>query len=194
MYYPIIIENYNPQWAINFQALKSKLLTAVAPYILEIQHVGSTSIPDLAAKPILDVDIIIDPNQDLAPIIQALDNLGYNHLGDLGIEKREAFRQRSPEVPYGKEKNQENWQRHNLYVCPKGCLSLENHLRFRDFLLQHPEAIQEYATLKKGLAQQFPNNVDLYCEAKTEFITNVLSKTGIDTADLEDISQQNKVE
>lgn len=186
----IKIEDYNPQWREEFHRLKAVYLSHMSHLDVDIQHVGSTSVVGLAAKPILDIDIIVNSEQELAEVIEILGDLGYKHVGDLGINGREAFKRISKEVPYHHDDN--SWLSHHLYAGIRGSLSLENHLRFRDYLRNNPNAVSEYAHLKKKLAEKYADDIDAYIENKTAFITKILAITGISEADIEDISEQNK--
>ena len=173
------VEEYNSKWASWFESLKNQLLPSVKEYALSIEHVGSTSIPGLLAKPVIDMDIVIDNVKNLNPIIRALESLGYTHRGNLGIEGREAFR-----IPAHQFK-------HNLYVCLQDCTSLKNHLILRDHLRSHPEARNQYGELKRRLANT-SLTIDEYVEGKTSFIVDILSKNGMDAKDLEAIKNSNQ--
>ncbi len=135
---------------------------------------GSTSIPGLASKPVIDIDVIIHSKKDLPHVIKRLTNLGYYHQGDLGIEGREAFSRVSNNVPWdeaGKVK-----QEHNLYVCTKDCRELKRHILFRDYLRENPDTAVFYSKLKKRLVSKHENDRKAYTDAKIRFITNVLSR------------------
>ena len=151
----IIVLDYDPNWAKEFEALKAVLANCLGSLPISIEHVGSTSVPGLSAKPIIDLDIIIeDDDRILAEVIQKLATLGYPHRGDLGVPGREAFKWLGSEFPKGSSGR--SWMKHHLYVCRKGSPSLENHLNLRNYLRAHPEKVREYSELKKALAQQFP--------------------------------------
>lgn len=186
----IIIEEYNEEWAEEFKELKTVFLQHMKQLNIDVQHVGSTSIPGCAAKPILDIDIILDEHEKLPPVIGILTELGYTHQGDLGIEGREAFKRASGKVPY--HNNREYRFAHHLYVCIADSVSLENHLRFRDHLRGNREAVLEYSDLKKELAAKHEDDIDSYIEKKTGFITDILSKTGFGEKDILEITSQNK--
>ena len=133
----IVIEEYSPSWAFAFQQLRLVYLSHLAEFITDIEHVGSTAVPGLAAKPIIDIDIVIGNTEHLNRVIGKLQMLGYEHLGDLGINEREAFKQQSAHVPFGE--NASTWPKHNLlYVSPVDGHSLKNHIAFRDFLRSNP--------------------------------------------------------
>lgn len=186
----IIIEDYNPKWAEEFKKLKQVYLTKLEDINVDIQHVGSTSVKGLSAKPIIDIDIIVDNEEELNKVIQFLDELGYIHMGNLGIKGREAFKRRSGKVPY--KIGVDKWYSHNLYVCIRGCISLENHLRFRDYLRKNPDAVIKYGNLKKELSIKYKYDIDSYIEKKTAFITDILNKSGISKQDIDEIKNMNK--
>lgn len=159
----IQVVNYDPQWKIEFEEIKNNISTKLQDLVLSIEHVGSTSIPDLPAKPIIDIDVIISSRIILPNVISKLAELGYVHEGNLGIAGREAFM-----WPTSK--------RHHLHVCSVETPNLHNHLIFRDYLRSHSQERIDYGLLKKGLAQRFKNNMDAYGEAKSQFIQEVLTK------------------
>ena len=163
---------YDPQWPLEFAALRQTLLRAMGTLALSIEHVGSTAVPELAAKPILDVDLVIASPESLAEAIRVLSLLGYIHEGDLGIAGREAFARQSEDVP--RDGTGRVWQEHHLYVCARDSAELARHLAFRDQLRRNPEIAHEYEQLKRRLAQQFPCDRAAYSRGKTEFVEAVL--------------------
>lgn len=180
------IIDYNPQWENQFLELESLYLKALGNKILKVEHVGSTSIPGLKSKPIIDIDIVIKDSDILEKVvIKEIENLGYEHLGDLGISGREAFKLN--------EATREIYPKHNLYVCRKGSIGLKNHLLFRDYLIDNPEKVEEYGNLKLELARNFPNDIDTYCSGKTEFITKILISNGMNKNDAKLIRDENKI-
>ena len=107
----IIIKDYDPRWPQLFERLRSRIAAVLDKVAISIEHVGSTAVPGLAAKPIIDIDVLLRASTDFPIVIRKLANLGYEHRGDLGISGREAFRAKSDDVP------------HHLYVCPPGSRS-----------------------------------------------------------------------
>ena len=144
------------------------------------EHVGSPAVEGLAAKPIIDIDIVVSSMNALLKVIERLVPLGYVHQGELGIQGRHAFFQ------------QENESKLHLYVCLDGSLGLRNHLALRDYLRAHPSAVKEYSNLKKRLAQQYPNNIDCYVEGKTSFIAAILERYSFTPCELLDVLSSNK--
>ncbi len=185
----IEICEYTPAWALEFERLREIYARHLQGLAFGIEHVGSTSVLGLAAKPIIDIDIIIEQSDRLPEIAQRLAALGYTHQGDWGIVGREVFRPTSPLAP--DEGNNIQPLRHNLYVCLLHSISLRNHLTLRDTLRKDPEKRAAYAELKKQIAAQ-TNNISLYVEAKTAFITDILRQAGFGDEALSSIIEANK--
>ncbi|PEW85032.1 hypothetical protein CN446_30810 [Bacillus cereus] len=169
----VTIEDYNPEWSIIFKDLKCVIEAELGDLLLSIEHVGSTSINNLSAKPIIDLDLVID-NRDMLPkVIQRLEKLGYYHQGDLGIEGREAFGKKDHFTPWHGENRV--WMDHHLYVCCKDNKELAKHLAFRNYLRIHPDSVREYGQLKKKLAETAKDRVS-YTEGKSDFVNTLLEK------------------
>ena len=187
----IIIEDYNSNWAVEFNKLKNMISKHIKSEKIEIEHVGSTSILGLKAKPIIDIDIIIDDDSNKGEVISELSNLGYLHVGDLGISGREAFKRQDSKTPL--DESNSDWHQHNLYLCIKGSIGLNNHLNFRNYLRGNQDKIIEYGKLKNKLAEKYPFDIDAYIDGKTNFIVDILSKTGIKERDINLIADENRI-
>lgn len=166
---PIIIEDYDPSWPRSFEAIRERITPAIGKFVTAIEHVGSTSIPGLAAKPIIDIDVLLRSSDDLPLAIDALNGLGYQHQGTLGIPGRDAFLAPSHDV------------RHHLYVCSPGTPEFERHIIFRDYLRRHPKEAAEYVRLKRNLSGRFSIDHEAYTDAKTEFIEGILRRARLET-------------
>lgn len=175
----IVVQDYDPNWPKYFDEIRKTLSDSFPNKELVIEHVGSTAVPGLAAKPIIDVDIIVNSESEVLTTISKLAELGYQHRGDLGVFGREAFH--CPAKPY----------RHNLYVCLAGCISLRNHLTLRDHLRKTPLDRDRYGLLKKALAKNFWDSIDDYVDGKTEFILEILAKYEISADELDSIRNVN---
>ncbi|MBS7566799.1 GrpB family protein [Mucilaginibacter sp. Bleaf8] len=186
----IVVTAYSNQWPVVFRQLKEVYQKKLSGLVLAIEHVGSTSVPGLKAKPIIDIDIIVNDTDKLNATIMKLGELGYRHKGDLGIAGREAFECLSPQVPL--DGTDRIWPDHHLYVCLQDSLSLMNHLKFRNYLRTYPGEAQAYALLKEKLAAQFATDIDRYVEGKTTFITDILHKLGFEQDSLAVIRTQNQ--
>jgi GrpB-like predicted nucleotidyltransferase (UPF0157 family) len=169
---PVEIADYDPQWPPSFRALQGALGAALSDLALTIEHIGSTAVPGLPAKPILDIDVVIESATHLPRAVQVLVGLGYVHQGDLGITGREAFKRLGEDVP--RDGTGRTWPEHHLYVCPQDSPELRRHLAFRDYLRAHPDQAAAYGNLKQRLAQQFRHDRDGYCNAKAAFIAEAL--------------------
>jgi GrpB-like predicted nucleotidyltransferase (UPF0157 family) len=159
---PVIVVAYDPAWLATFAALRDLVAPVVGELAVGIEHVGSTAVPGLDAKPIVDIDVVIRHAEDFEEVAHRLATLGYEHLGDLGIIGREAFRP-PPGLP-----------RHHLYVCASGAAALQAHLTLRDALRDDPELAAAYAALKRDLAARYRDDRDSYAEGKSPFIAAVL--------------------
>jgi GrpB-like predicted nucleotidyltransferase (UPF0157 family) len=160
---PVIVAEYDPRWPARSARLRDQLAAALGPLAVRIEHVGSTAVPGLAAKPIIDLDVVIATADDLPAVIERLRLLGYDHEGDLGVPGREAF-----SAPPGSPP-------HHLYVCPAGSRALARHLALRDRLRADPVAAAAYADLKRALAARFRHDRVAYTEGKTAFIDSLLA-------------------
>lgn len=161
---PVVIVEYDPAWPVVFAELRERLAKTLGETALRIEHVGSTAVPGLAAKPIIDLDIIIQSDAALPEVISKLAAIGYVHEGDLGLAGRHAF---SPPSDLPK---------HHPYVCATGNAELERHLAFRDHLRANPTAAELYGQLKRELAERFRHDREAYAVAKTAFVEDVLRR------------------
>lgn len=163
---PVTICDYDPSWPLTFEALRNRVEGGLGALAVRIEHVGSTSVPGLAAKPIIDLDVVVASRDDVPKAIEALGRFAYVHQGDLGIPGREAFR--GPATVPG----------HHLYLCAADSAELRRHLAFRDYLRAHPDSVAEYARVKRELAARFPEDRDAYTEGKTAFVEGILRAAG----------------
>ena len=136
----MVVEKYNPKWPEQFRELKEFLEKNTTEYI-SIEHVGSTSIPGMNAKPIIDIDVIVEDAAQFLKLKEELSKIGYVHEGDYGIPGREAFDHEK--VPVSIE--------HHLYVCVQDNAELKRHLKFRDVLRSNPELVNEYNKIKEEI-------------------------------------------
>jgi GrpB-like predicted nucleotidyltransferase (UPF0157 family) len=161
---PIRVVDYDSAWPVLFETLRQPLAEALGELTLAIEHVGSTAVPGLAAKPVIDLDVVLVNRDRLPAAITRLAALGYAHQGDLGIPGREAF-----DAPAGAPP-------HHLYVCAADSEELRRHLLLRDYLRAHPEAVLAYGTLKRSLADRYPYDRKAYTDGKSELITLLLAR------------------
>ncbi|MGA9695359.1 MAG: GrpB family protein [Dehalococcoidales bacterium] len=154
----MLVEKYNPLWAAWFKDIKEYLGINVSQSCLRIEHVGSTSIPGMVAKPIIDLILVIEP-RDFEKIKTLLAERAYWHQGNLGIPDREAFEllNANTKKPIPK---------HHLYVCPSNSVELKKETAFRDFLKSSNEYAEKLSKLKWFLAETHNNNRQAYMEGK----------------------------
>jgi GrpB-like predicted nucleotidyltransferase (UPF0157 family) len=167
----ITVVEYDPGWPGRFEALRAEYAAAMAAAgvpVVAIEHVGSTSVPGLAAKPVIDLDIVVREG-DVPAASSVLVSLGFTPEGELGIPLRWAFRE--PERLAGT----------NTYVIVDGCLSLRNHLAVRDVLRADPALRAEYAAVKRAAGARAAN-IDEYGQAKSATVQKILAAAGL-TAD-----------
>lgn len=176
----ISVEKYNPEWPERFNRLRELLSPAMTFFSCRLEHVGSTAVPGLSAKPVIDADLILNEPEKFDAVKLMLEHLGFGYRGDLGLPGRETFTE-SLQLDFP----------HNLYVCFPGATPLRNHLNLRDYLRRNPDAAMRYGALKHSLSAVFPDNADAYCASKTELITEFLAKTGLGEKEIASIRETN---
>lgn len=164
----IVIADYDPRWPAMFEEERARIIQAIGESLVDIQHVGSTSVPGLAAKPIIDLMPGLRSLGDTPRIVAGMESLGYRYIPEYEDQLPE---RRYFHLPAGSE----HWHRRLFHVHAVETTSdfWRRHLAFRDYLRGHPEACAEYATLKRRLASQYGTDREGYTEAKTEFITRI---------------------
>ena len=165
----VTVVPYDPAWKSAFCEIKKELESAIGDLVIGIEHVGSTSVEGMAAKPCIDVDVIIQDNSVLDSVIKRLEKIGYIHEGNLGIPDREAFQYF----------NKPHLQKHHLYVCPMQSQELYHHITFRDFLRNNPDAAKAYSAAKETAARMFPNDINQYIAYKTPCIEELYARCGL---------------
>jgi len=168
----ITVVDYDPAWPERFEGLRAEYAAAMAAAgvpLVAIEHVGSTSVPGLAAKPIIDCDIVVR-DADVTAASGVLTSLGFTPEGDLGVPQRWAFRAPA------------RLGRTNTYVTVDGCLSLRNHLAVRDVLRADPVLRDEYAAVKKQAGARL-DDIDDYIVAKSDIVQKILAAAGLTDAE-----------
>jgi GrpB-like predicted nucleotidyltransferase (UPF0157 family)/quercetin dioxygenase-like cupin family protein len=162
----IQVVDYDPAWPDRFAAICSHIWPAISDIAVRIDHVGSTSVPGLAAKPIIDIDIVVSRAEDVRPAIDRLSEIGYRWRGDLGVVGREAFVEQR-DLGLGK---------YNLYLVIEDNKAHLDHWLLRDLLREDPVARAEYAALKKRNAAASGDDMDFYVAAKAAFVARLLTR------------------
>lgn len=170
-----VVVDYDPQWPTLFEEERARIASAVGHIVAGVHHVGSTSIPGMAAKPILDIAVMLREFQDGERCIGPLESIGYTHRGlnpdipgDRFFVKGLPPRERGP--------GGEEIRTHILHMYPLDSPLAHNHLAFRDYLIAQPKLAAEYAQLKFALADKYPDDRVSYGKGKASFIRAVLAK------------------
>jgi GrpB-like predicted nucleotidyltransferase (UPF0157 family) len=158
---PGLFQEYDPGWPDTFSRLAAAVKAALGSLVVTVEHIGSTAVPGLAAKPVIDLDVVLASPADLPAAIRLLATIGYLHEGDLGVAGREAFRS-----PAGEP-------RHHLYLLTAGAKELGRHVAFRNALRASEDLRNKYAALKRSLAQAYKEDRDAYTKGKTNFIASI---------------------
>ena len=161
---------YDSRWAEEFEAIKQEIRQALGELASAIEHVGSTSVRGMSAKPCIDIDVVIEDYSVLSEAITSLAAIGYIYEGDLGIPDRHAFMY----------ENKPHLQKHHLYLCPLSSAELRRHIVFRDFLRTHPEAAAEYSAVKEEGARLYPDDIDRYIAHKSPCIARLYKLCGLE--------------
>ncbi len=154
---------WTPEWARRFEAERAALAAAIGPEVLQIEHIGSTSIPGIAAKPVIDVGVAVTRFEEARSCVEPLERLGYAYRGEHGIPRRHFFQKGDPRT-------------HNLHMLEIESAEWQNHLAFRDYLRADTDTAHEYEALKHRLAEKHRDDVEAYAEAKTDFVREVLRR------------------
>jgi GrpB-like predicted nucleotidyltransferase (UPF0157 family) len=150
----------NPQWPQDFAAEAAQVALALGDNVSQIHHIGSTAIPHIYAKPVIDllVEVYVLASVDSARAAMAA--LGYEILGEYGLPGRRYFRKDSAE----------GVRTHHVHVFAVGSSEITRHLAFRDFMRAHPDCARQYSDLKRALAAQYPTDIERYMDGKDEFV------------------------
>jgi len=159
------LEPHAEQWHQLFAEADARLRKAVGDYVVAIEHIGSTSICGISAKPIIDIAVGLEKKADGERCVKPLEDIGYEYRGEYGIAGRFYFVKGNPRT-------------HHLHMVVRDGDVWHSHLLFRDYLRAHPAAAEEYDKLKKELAEKYSENRDAYLVGKTAFIENVLRVAG----------------
>lgn len=152
-------------WAKYFNKEKQLLFKMLGAKVLDIRHIGSTSIPGIPAKPILDILAAVKMLADVEAFRQDLEKIGYEDKGSGGVPGRRYF-----------VKGTEAKRTHHLNFCEMNSFFWRSHLAFRDYLERHPKIAREYSALKRALADRFRNDRGAYTAGKEEFVRSILDR------------------
>jgi GrpB-like predicted nucleotidyltransferase (UPF0157 family) len=175
----IIVTEYDPFWEQEFKKLKEKFIETLGKYLITVEHVGSTSVQGMSAKPILDIILVIK-QKDFEIVKQLLGELQYSHNGDQGILGREVFK-------LHKDNISERFQ-HHLYVSDQNGQELKRMLIFRNYLRSDPKARETLSAVKMQAVELYPSDINKYMDHKGVLVTEILSKALIEIDELPSIN------
>jgi len=151
---------HNHVWRNAFELEAKHVAAALGENVVAIHHIGSTAIPEIYAKPIIDLLVEVRDIREVDPRSSAMKSLGYEVMGEYGIHGRRYFR----------KDNREGIRTHHIHAFETGSAEVLRHLAFRDYMISHPSDAQRYSELKRNLAKAHPENMDAYIDGKDDFI------------------------
>lgn len=153
---------HNPEWVKKY-TVEATLLNAIfGDLLLSIHHIGSTSIPGIKAKPVIDIMIVVSDLAGVDGLNPAMVSAGYEPMGEFGIHNRRYFKKDTAGI-----------RSHHVHAYLKDTPDIPEHLNFRDYLRTHPDEAQAYSQLKEKLAEQYRYDSENYTESKTDFIKRI---------------------
>lgn len=165
MFRRVELTPHDPNWARLYQEEVGKLADILSHEIIAIHHMGSTAIPGISAKPIIDILVVVTKIDRIDGYNHQMATLGYTQRGEHGIPGRRYF-----------SKDTQGARTHHVHIFQAGNPEIDRHLKFRDHLLLHSDDAQAYSQLKIDLAKIFPEDVDQYTDAKSDFIRSIDEK------------------
>jgi GrpB-like predicted nucleotidyltransferase (UPF0157 family) len=157
---------HNPKWREAFEVESKSVADALGENVVAVHHIGSTAIPNIYAKPIIDLLVEVKDIIKVDEKSLAMESLGYEVMGEFGIPGRRFFR----------KDDQEHIRTHHIHTFEIASAQVERHLAFRDYMLAHSEEAQKYSELKRELAKKYPQNIDKYINGKDGFIKEMDEK------------------
>ena len=165
----MLLKKYSTKWINDFSLIKVEIEKALSGLTFSIEHVGSTAVANLDAKPIIDIDIIYSKQPDFEIIKSRLENIRYYHNGNQGIEDRDVFKRKGISTDNILDKIQ-----HHLYVCPTNSKALERHILTRDYLRKNDWARIKYQEMKYELAEKADQDKKVYAALKENNINDFI--------------------
>lgn len=159
----VLVEPYNKEWPMMYKEEVDRILPILKNEIIAMYHIGSTSIPGMWAKPIIDILLEVRDITKIDEYDEAMICIGYEPRGELGIPGRRYFSREEPM----------DVRTHHIHAFQSGNVGIERHLAFRDFMIAHPKAAEEYSDLKRELARKYPLDIDSYIEGKEAFVVEM---------------------
>jgi GrpB-like predicted nucleotidyltransferase (UPF0157 family) len=153
---------YSPNWPTKFELEAQQLVKVFGDLLISIHHIGSTAIPGIKAKPIIDIMVVVQELEKVEDFNPEMIRLGYSPRGEAGIPGRRFFR-----------KDSDGTRSHHVHIYARGHEAIQTQLNFRDYLRAHPEEALAYSRMKEALAVEYRYDSETYTESKTGFITEI---------------------
>ena len=157
---------HNPQWKQEFNSESQKIQKILADNVVIIHHIGSTAIPNIYAKPVIDFLIEVKDINLISQQTPAMEKLGYAAMGEFGLVGRRYFRKENPL----------RIRTHHVHIYQINSPEIKRHLAFRDYMLAHTQDAEQYSQLKQELARKYPNDIESYMDGKDEFVKRMEKK------------------
>ncbi|CAA7602325.1 GrpB protein [Acididesulfobacillus acetoxydans] len=154
----VVVVEYDPRWPRMFEAEANLIRGVLGEELIALYHIGSTSVPGIMAKPIIDMMPVVRDIEAVDRFNDKMIELGYEPMGEFGISRRRFFRKGG------------DARTHHVHIFQEGSEDIVRHLAFRDFLRAHEDAAREYGALKRLLAERFPDDIESYMDGKDSFI------------------------
>lgn len=161
----IRVVDYDHQWSVKFAEESARIRNILGDVLIDIHHIGSTSVVGLKAKPIIDIIPVVRNIEEVDRFNAQFIDLGYEVMGEFGIACRRYFRKGGDD------------RTHQLHVFQQDDKhNITRHIAVRDYLCQHPDVVKQYSDLKSKLALLYPNDIDGYCDGKDDFMQELETK------------------
>lgn len=157
------VVRHKPSWRDEFELEAVRIAGALGENVVAVHHIGSTAIPNIFAKPVIDVLVEVNDLSAIEERASLMEALGYEEMGEFGIAGRRYFR----------KDDAKGTRTHQVHVFEAASAQAIRHLAFRDYMIAHPEEAQKYSELKKKLADEHPNDPDSYMDGKDGFIKEI---------------------
>lgn len=158
----ITVVDYHTEWPLEYEKERKKIAAVLKDNCIAVYHIGSTSVPGLAAKPIIDIMAVVRSLEQVDAVSEDFAQIGYEYLGEFGMAGRR----------YLRKGGDERTHQIHIFHMDDG-KNIRRHLAFRDYMRTHEKDREEYARLKKELAKRFPYDIDGYCDGKEEFVRKI---------------------
>jgi len=155
------VVSYSPNWKDMYKEESEKIKNVLSDIIIDIHHIGSTAIPGIKAKPVIDILVEVKDIERVDQYNHKMKELGYEAMGEYGIPKRRFFRKGG------------NNRTHHIHIFQVGNEEIERHINFKEYLIAHPDKAREYSKLKEKLVNKYTYDVENYTNSKSDFIKEI---------------------